>query len=57
MVTLVDHRQTYTLTPQERTLLEEFRKLDSRQQSILLNALRHLGSGVPGARLVLAVDR
>jgi hypothetical protein len=48
------HRQ---LTPAESRLIDTFRQLDLVQQRILWNALRHLASGVPGARLVLAVDR
>jgi hypothetical protein len=45
------------LTPAESRLIDTFRQLDPVQQRIVWNALRHLASGVPGARLVLAVDR
>ena len=48
---------TVDLTEQERRLVEAFRRLDPAQQLVLWNALIHLASGVPGARLVLAVDR
>ena len=57
MATDGDHVTTDRLTIAERRLLEEFGNLEPQQQRILLNALRHLASGVPGARLVLAVDR
>ena len=46
-----------TLTPVERQLLEAFRRLDPQNQRIVWNTLRHLGSGVPGACVVLAVNR
>ena len=46
-----------TLTPVERQLIEAFRRLDPLNQRILWNTLRHLGSGVPGACVVLAVNR
>jgi hypothetical protein len=45
------------LTERERRLLEAFRRLEPAQQRVLWNALMHLASGIPGARLVLAVDR
>jgi hypothetical protein len=45
------------LTPVERQLVEAFRRLDPQNQRIVWNALRHLGSGVPGACVVLAVNR
>jgi len=48
---------TETLAEQERRLVETFRRLEPAQQQVLWNALMHLASGVPGARLVLAVDR
>ena len=48
---------TRSLTPVERQLLEAFRRLDPQNQRILWNTLRHLGSGVPGACVVLAVNR
>lgn len=44
-------------TDEERHLVEKYRRLDPAQQRILWNALAHLASGVPGARLVLAVER
>lgn len=44
-------------TEEERQAVEQYRRLDSGQQSVLWNALQHLASGVPGARLVLAVER
>ena len=46
-----------TLTPVECQLLEAFRRLDPQNQRIVWNTLRHLGSGVPGACVVLAVNR
>jgi hypothetical protein len=45
------------LTPVERQLVEVFRRLDPQNQRVLWNTLRHLGSGVPGACVVLAVNR
>ncbi len=57
MTDAVDRVAVDKLAPTERRLLGEYRKLEPQQQLILLNALRHLASGVPGARLVLAVDR
>ena len=48
---------TPSLTPVERQLIEAFRRLDPQSQRILWNTLRHLGSGVPGACVVLAVNR
>jgi|MudIll2142460700_1097286.scaffolds.fasta_scaffold179157_3 hypothetical protein len=45
------------LTDEERQLVEKYRRLDPAHQRVLRNALQHLASGVPGARLVLAVDR
>ena len=48
---------TETLAEQERRLVETFRRLEPAQQQVLWNALMHLASGVPWARLVLAVDR
>jgi hypothetical protein len=44
-------------TDEERHLVEHYRQLDPEQQRILWNALLHLASSVPGARLVLAVER
>jgi hypothetical protein len=46
-----------TLTAKERQLVAAFRRLEPVQQRVLWNTLQHLASGVPGARLVLAVDR
>jgi hypothetical protein len=46
-----------TLAPVERQLLEAFRRLDPQNQRIVWNTVRHLGSGVPGACVVLAVNR
>ena len=57
MTDAVDRVAVDKLAPTERRLLGEYRKREPQQQLILLNALRHLASGVPGARLVLAVDR
>jgi hypothetical protein len=51
------HPAAAILTPVERQLLEAFRRLDPQNQRIAWNTLRHLGSGVPGACLVLAVNR
>jgi molybdenum-dependent DNA-binding transcriptional regulator ModE len=48
---------TASLTDTERRLVEAFRRLEPAQQRVLWNALIHLASGVPGAMLVLAVDR
>ena len=51
-------RQILTdLSAGEHQLFEEFRRLRPDQQPILWNALRHLASGVPGARLTLSVER
>jgi len=46
-----------SLTDTECRLVEAFRRLELAKQLVLWNALQHLASGVPGARLVLAVDR
>ena len=51
------NQTTPSLTPVERQLIEAFRRLDPQSQRILWNTLRHLGSGVPGACVVLAVNR
>ena len=51
------HPAAAILTPVERQLLEAFRRLDPQNQRIAWNTLRHLGSGVPGACVVLAVNR
>lgn len=39
------------------TLTEHERRMEPAQQRVLCNALQHLASGVPGTRLVLAVER
>jgi hypothetical protein len=53
---LHQHRRVGWPEP-ERRLVDAFRRLLPRQQQILWNALRHLASGVPGAGLMLVVDR